>query len=139
MALSVTNATTYTQAPFVSTDNFKILGAYTGNETAEFQIRITSISPLKFEWVRDTESASGPWSSEVTAVTVASGGAYLVDGISVGMAQSDSYWAVSDRVKFTFDKGARKFNDIQIITPDEGLTSIVGYSNTSGTFSTTKE
>ncbi len=139
MALSVTNTTTYTETAFLTSENFEILGAYTGNETAEFQIRITSVSPLKFEWVKDTESVSGSWSSEINAVATISGGVYLADGISVGMTQSNNYWAVSDRVKFTFDKGARKFNDIQIITPDEGLTSIVGYSNTTGTFSTTKD
>ena len=139
MALSVTNTSTYNEIAFADNENFEILGSYTGNETAEFQIRITSISPLKFEWVQDTESTSGSWSSEVTAVSTSLGGVYLADGISLAMVQSNSFWAVSDRVKFTFDKGARKYNDIQIITPDEGLTSIVGWSSTSGSFSSTKD
>ena len=137
MALSVTNTSAYTAVPVAQSSNFEILGDYIGLETSEFQIRITDVSTLKFEWVQNKESGVGSWSSEVTASSTP--GTYLVDGITISMSNTPSYWAVGDRTSFTFDKGARKFNDIKILNPDEGNTSIIGWSGTDGSFSSTKD
>jgi len=137
MAISVSNASTYSSVQLASAENFELFGTYSGEETSEFQFRITEISTLKFIWVQHKQSGEGSWSSEVTAS--ASTPTALADGISVTMSQANNYWSIGDRISITFDKSKRTFNDIQVINPDEGDTVIVGWSSIGGVFVSTKD